>query len=834
MQNSSSTNQAMEQNVNALIVVVDDDQFMRVYLRDLLNTAGFRVVTATDGITALNIFTSQQPDLMLLDFNMPEMDGFQTCREIRLYPNGKLTPILMVTSVDDEESIQQAFEAGATDFITKPVKPGILIHRIRHILRSTRSTIRLAKDKVRLDIMQRIARLSDWEWNPTNDEFCISGNILRLLGISDGSTINSFEGFLSIFPYHDRGRVVSTLKAAFHCKSTCLFEFQIPGHDLSSSMFRLHGQVISETPETTGIMVGTIQDVTEIRLAEDRTLMLKQAIECLPIGITLVDRNGKIIYVNPAEAEIHGYSAEELIGAEARKMADHRLRKPFLPEQLESFGTWSRESVNIRKNGQEFPVQLTSVVVKNSDGENLGMVTTCEDITTRKNAEKKIHHLAYFDSLTGLPNRRMFQDRLNHALALAHRENRRVCLLFLDLDKFKDVNDTQGHRFGDSLLQAVATRLHGNMRESDTLARVGGDEFVIILTSVCDQENAATAAGRILSLFAEPFAIEGRLTYSSASIGIAMYPDDGLDNETLLKCADNAMYHAKNEGRSHYRFYSAEIHQKMMRRVAIENGLRYGLERREFFLHYQPQWDLETAGITGVEVLLRWQSQDFGLMPPAEFITLTEDSGLICELGEWILHTACMQTIQWALTGHKPLKVAINISGQQLRQPGFLKMVEKIIRGTGIDPEVIELEFTESVLMDHADRNIQILRNLKKMGMQLSVDDFGTGYSSLSYLKNFPIDKIKIDRSFIKDVTESTDNLMIVKAIISLAESLNLKVIAEGVENREQLDILKKLGCHEVQGFYLAEPMCLENLTEMLGCRHAKILNNCLSNEQVC
>jgi EAL domain-containing protein (putative c-di-GMP-specific phosphodiesterase class I) len=248
----------------------------------------------------------------------------------------------------------------------------------------------------------------------------------------------------------------------------------------------------------------------------------------------------------------------------------------------------------------------------------------------------------------------------------------------------------------------------------------------------------------------------------------------------------------------------------------------------------QPQWDLETAGLTGVEVLLRWQSPDFGLMPPAEFITLTEDSGLICELGEWILHTACMQTIQWALTGHKPLKVAINISGQQLRQPGFLKMVEKIIRGTGIDPEVIELEFTESVLMDHADRNIQILRNLKKMGMQLSVDDFGTGYSSLSYLKNFPIDKIKIDRSFIKDVTESTDNLMIVKAIISLAESLNLKVIAEGVENREQLDILKKLGCHEVQGFYLAEPMCLENLTEMLGCRHAKILNNCSSNEQVC
>jgi diguanylate cyclase (GGDEF)-like protein/PAS domain S-box-containing protein len=813
----------MEHNNNALILVVDDDHFMRVYLRDLLGKIGFKTVTASDGMSAVDMFTSLQPDLVLLDYNMPGKDGFQTCREMRLGLNGSLTPILMVTSVDDEESIQRAFEAGATDFLTKPVKPGILIHRIRHVLRSTKDTKRLAKDKVRLDIMQRIARLSDWEWSPSTGEFRISGNILGLPWTHEGSRINSFKDFLSVFPSNCREWVASTLKSAHVLKSTCCFEFQIPGHDLSTSVFRLHGQVISEIPDATGVMVGTIQDVTEIRLAEDRTLMLKQAIECLPIGITLVDRFGKIIYVNPAEAEIHGYSAEELIGIEARQLAHNTLRKPFLPEQLEEFGTWSRESVNIRKNGEEFPVQLTSVVVKNSDGENLGMVTTCEDITARKNAEKKIHHLAYFDSITGLPNRIMFQDRLNHAIALAHRENRRVCLLFLDLDKFKDVNDTLGHRFGDSLLQAVAARLSGNMRESDTLARVGGDEFVIILSSVCDQESASNAARRIMSLFAEPFEIEGRLTHCSASIGIAMYPDDGLDNETLLKCADNAMFHAKNEGRSHYRFYSTEIHQKMMRRVAIENSLRYGLERKEFFLHYQPQWDLKTAEIIGVEVLLRWQSLDFGLMPPAEFISLTEDSGLIYELGEWIIQTACSQTIKCALTGHKPFKVAINISGQQLRRPGFLTMMERIVVGTGIDPSFLELEFTESVLMDHADENIQILRSLKQRGMQLSADDFGTGYSSLSYLKNFPIDKIKIDRSFITDVATNADNLKIVKAIISLAESLSLKVIAEGIENNEQLDILKELGCHEVQGYYLAEPMSLENLTAMLGRRHAKI-----------
>jgi diguanylate cyclase (GGDEF)-like protein/PAS domain S-box-containing protein len=820
----------MEQNTDALILVVDDDNFMRVYLQDALKKAGFRVLTAPDGKIAVNVFTSHQPDMVLLDFNMPEKDGFQTCREIRLDPKGTLTPILMVTSAEDEGSIQKAFDAGATDFITKPVKEGILIHRVRYILRAVKNTKRLAKDKLRLDIMQRITRLSDWEWNPAAEKVCISRNTLRLLGIYDESRIVSFEEFVSFFPAHDRERFASTLKIAFSRKSSCFLEFKIAVHGSSPSILRLHGQVISDPAECAGLMVGTIQDVTEMRMTEERTLMLKQAIECLPIGITLVDRNGKIIYVNPAEAEIHGYTTDELMGVEARQLADNRLRKPFLPEQLEGFGTWSRESTNIRKNGEEFPVQLNSVVVINSDGEKLGMVTTCEDITARKNAEKKIHHLAYFDPLTGLPNRRMFQDRLNHALALAHRENRRACLLFLDIDKFKDVNDTQGHRFGDNLLQAVGTRLSGNMRESDTLARIGGDEFVIILSSVSDQESASTAAKRIMSLFDQPFEIEGRLIHSSASIGIAMYPDDGLDFETLLKCADNAMYHAKNEGRSHYRFYSTEIHQKMMRRVAIENSLRHGLRRNEFFLQYQPQWYLKTAGISGVEVLLRWQSQDFGLMPPAEFITLTEDSGLIYELGEWILHTACVQTKQCAFTGHEPLKVAINISGQQLRQSDFLTMVERIILGTSIDPAVIELEFTESVLMDHADKNIQTLWRLKQMGIQLSMDDFGTGYSSLSYLKNFPIDKIKIDRSFIKEVTESKDNLKIVRAIISLAESLNLKVIAEGVENREQLEILMKLGCHEVQGFYLAKPMGLESLAEILGRRHEKILNSCSRN----
>jgi diguanylate cyclase (GGDEF)-like protein/PAS domain S-box-containing protein len=380
-------------------------------------------------------------------------------------------------------------------------------------------------------------------------------------------------------------------------------------------------------------LVGTLQDISGLRQVENRLKMLKEAVDSLPIGITLSDINGRIVYSNPAEARMHGYDVEELIGREAREFASNDLHKPFQPEKTREFGVWRRESVNIRKNGEEFPVQLMSMSVLDSQSRWLGTVTTCEDISEKKETEGKIHRLAYFDLLTGLPNRGMFLDRLQQALSLAHREGDKVSLVFLDLDNFKDVNDTQGHDFGDKLLRQVAVRLTDCMRESDTLARFGGDEFVVVLTSVHSHACVATAAQRILSAFSQPFEIDGRQIYSSASLGIALYPDDCKDASSLFRCADTAMYNAKNEGRSQFRFFSKEMNQKIMRRVALENSLRRGLEKKEFFLLYQPQWDLKSSRMVGVEVLLRWQSEDFGLMPPSEFISLTEDSGLIFSIG---------------------------------------------------------------------------------------------------------------------------------------------------------------------------------------------------------
>jgi diguanylate cyclase (GGDEF)-like protein/PAS domain S-box-containing protein len=573
------------------------------------------------------------------------------------------------------------------------------------------------------------------------------------------------------------------------------------------------------------LISGTLQGTSELQQSEDRLQMLKEAIDSLPIGtgITISDVQGKIIYVNAVEAEMHGYLPDELIGKDASILAPRSHGKPFPPLNLAKIGYWRRECLNVRKNGTEFPVQLSSIAVRNAaEGRCIGVVTACEDITSRKDSEKKIEHLAYYDTVTGLPNRVLLMDRLHQALALAHREGREVALLSLDLDNFKDVNDTQGHDIGDKFLREVAKRLTSCLRESNTLARVGGDEFVMVLNLVRDEDGAAATAQQILSLFLAPFLIDGQQFYSSASIGIALYPDDGVDAESLLQCADAAMYHAKDEGKSNYQFFSSDINNRMLRRVSLVNSMRRGISRGEFALHYQPKWDVKSGALTGVEALLRWNGSDLGCVTPHEFIPIAEKSGLIFELGEMVLRTACQKAREWACAGHGDLRVAVNISGRQFRQPDFLETVARIICETRVAPGSLELEFTESVIMEKADKNIDALRALKKMGVRLSIDDFGTGYSSLNYLKHFPIDAIKIDRSFIADVDCNSDDAAITEAIISMAHSLKLRVIAEGVENGEQLQFLRERNCDEVQGYYLALPMSESELISFLESRRKK------------
>jgi diguanylate cyclase (GGDEF)-like protein len=439
------------------------------------------------------------------------------------------------------------------------------------------------------------------------------------------------------------------------------------------------------------------------------------------------------------------------------------------------------------------------------------------DITERKKNEEEIQQLAYYDTLTRLPNRALLYDRMSQAIALANRHSKYVGVLFLDLDRFKVINDTLGHVAGDRLLKKVAERLSSIVRESDTVSRLGGDEFIVILSSLEHDEDITKAAEKILAVFSEAIMIENREIYTSASMGIAVFPNDGTDINVLLKNADTAMYQAKGQGRNNFQFYSKDMNVRALEHLMMETSLRRAIEREELFLVYQPQMDLKSGQVIGMEALLRWRHPDLGILAPSKFITLAEETGLIIQIGEWALKTACIQNKTWQDKGYQPLRTAVNISGGQFRQQNFVKMVAAILKETGLDPSRLELELTESMAMDDASATAELLLELKAMGVSLSIDDFGTGFSSLSYLKHFPIDRIKIDRSFVRDITSNTDDAAIATTIIAMAHSMNLKVTAEGVEQEEQLDILQSRGCDEIQGFFVTPPLSAEELTCFLN-----------------
>jgi diguanylate cyclase (GGDEF)-like protein/PAS domain S-box-containing protein len=445
----------------------------------------------------------------------------------------------------------------------------------------------------------------------------------------------------------------------------------------------------------------------------------------------------------------------------------------------------------------------------NSEGEFIGYIGYCLDITGRKQDEELIQRLAHFDVLTGLPNRVLFTDRIIHALSMAQRSQGQLAVLFLDLDHFKNVNDTLGHRIGDALLIEVAKRLKSAMREGDTASRLGGDEFILVLPGT-DVNGAVHVAEKLLETVAQHCQIEQHELVITPSIGIAMYPDDGEDFDTLSKCADVAMYRAKRDGRNNYRFFTQEMQTHSARTLQLENALRHALKRDQLYLHYQPQMSLQDGRIIGAEALLRWQHPEFGMVSPAEFIPIAESSGQILQIGEWVLRTAAHQMKSWMDSGLAPMIIGVNLSAVQFRHPNLPELVTQILDAMKLPPQYLELELTEGVAMDDPLGAIAVMDSLHERGIRMSIDDFGTGYSSLSYLKRFRVYKLKIDQSFVRDITDDPEDKAIVSAIISLASSLGLQTIAEGVETEGQLAFLREQGCNEVQGYYFSKPLPAE------------------------
>jgi len=470
----------------------------------------------------------------------------------------------------------------------------------------------------------------------------------------------------------------------------------------------------------------------------------------------------------------------------------------------------------VRPDGTERIVHEQAEVTFDENDKPIRMVGTVQDVTEFQRAQERLHYLAYYDSLTGLPNRQQINDSLGRAMLEAESRDRLVAVMFLDLDRFKNINDTLGHDVGDALLKEVAVRLKASLRPGDTISRLGGDEFTIVLANVAHVDDVARVAQKILDQFIPPFRIAGRDLFASPSIGITLYPFDDNNTENLLKNADAAMYHAKSLGRNNFQFYTAELNARAARQLELETGMRRALEREEFVLHYQPLVNMQSGLIVGMEALLRWQHPEYGLIPPMEFIPLAEETGLIVPIGEWALRTACAQIRVWHATGFPALHVAVNLSSKQLQQKNFAEVVKRALGETGLEPRYLDLELTESLLMQDMESAVAILKELKDLGVLISLDDFGTGYSSLSYLKRFPIDFLKIDRSFVKDIAHDRYGAGIVRAIIVMAHTLGIKVIAEGVETSEQLGYLRDQGCDIGQGYFWSKPLAVETFTELL------------------
>ncbi|OHC74345.1 MAG: hypothetical protein A3G18_03020 [Rhodospirillales bacterium RIFCSPLOWO2_12_FULL_58_28] len=553
------------------------------------------------------------------------------------------------------------------------------------------------------------------------------------------------------------------------------------------------------------------EEISERRNAEKKLHLAAKVIANLNEAVVIVDTDFLVTSINPAFGLITGFSPDDVVGKQPPFYLTVKANPDLysaMRSTLKRKGSWEEEFWCKHKNGTDYAVRLSISAIVGENGKVQQYAAVINDITKRKQDEERIHYQANFDALTGLPNRALFHDRLNQVLPTMKRLKKQLGLMFIDLDGFKLVNDTLGHNCGDLLLQEASRRLTECIRGGDTVARLGGDEFTVIMPNLTDPQQAPLLGQRILDALCRSFDLDGHETFISGSIGITIFPDDAVEAVDLIKNADAAMYRAKEQGKANYQFFTSDLNDDVKERMVLKNGLGKALERDEFILFYQPKLNILTGEVTSCEALMRWINKDMGgMVSPVKFIPILEETGHVVEVGEWALRTACNQHVAWLKEGLPPIRIAVNLSARQLRESSFVRIVEDVLKETGVGADGLEIEITESMLMSDSAKAVIALDQLHDMGIQVAMDDFGTGYSSLSYLKRFPIDTIKIDRSFVSDITTSHDDAEIIRTIITMGQTLGRKIVAEGVEIKEQLEMLRNYRCDEIQGYFFSRPM---------------------------
>ncbi|TFV97077.1 EAL domain-containing protein [Oxalobacteraceae bacterium OM1] len=736
------------------VLMVDDTPTNLGVLALVLEEQGFDVAVAQDGEEALSRARLVHPDLILLDVMMPGIDGFETCRRLKHDAALRAIPVIFMTALADHADKVLGFQVGAVDYVTKPFQMEEVLARIRTHLALRNMQQQLAEQNRRL---QQEVQL--------------------------------------------REQIDAYLQCAYD-------ELEERVAERTAELAQANAMLKAEIAERTRAEESLRQKENRIRRLVDSNI----------IGVYFWELDGRITEANDAFLNLLGYTQQDVRSGTVRwdliTTPHHREQARAAFGELKHTGSCTPfEMEYLKRDGGTVPVLVGAAFVNGGQENGVAFVL---DLTERKQAEERIRYMADHDALTGLPNRALLQDRLKQALAHAHRSQTQVAVMFIDLDYFKHINDSLGHQVGDELLRMVADRLQHCVREGDSVARLGGDEFVLTLAMVGGSNDAAVVAQKALDALDAPFLCGEHELHVSGSIGISLYPSDGADVETLMRTADTAMYYAKEKGRGNYQFFTPSLNRAAQQRHTLTTALRHAIAHNELALHYQPQVDLESGRIFSAEALLRWRRPGKSTIACSEFISIAEETGLILPIGEWVLREACHQLKAWHRLGYTDMVIAVNLSPRQFFQPNFQATIKTILDETGVRADALDLEITESVLMQRSDDNVATLNRLSNMGIKLSVDDFGTGYSSLAYLQRFPVDALKIDKSFVSGIGQDSNDTALVTAIISMAHSLRLKVLAEGVETPEQISFLQAHGCLSAQGFYYSEPVSAEEFTELL------------------